>query len=269
MENQKIYTKEELNNKKVGTLRTIARDLKIKNYTTFQREKLIDQIVDAQQTMINAGLIKLPEPEPEPEEPLYSDTDAVFECEFDDPSYSIDEETGEVIENKPVDEFEPQPVEKSKSKVETQKVEQIGLDLNSKIEKKIEENPEKHELTEEELQAQRRASVEKYRQERGYVPPEEKKKREPIGGEELTRALIIVVPIAALLAIYCGLEAIIFVISKLWYGELAYVPVNLVPKIIVCVISTGIIEFAKYAQKFDTVVDHYASKLKKKEETSQ
>ena len=68
MENQKIYTKEELNNKKVGTLRTIARDLKIKNYTTFQREKLIDQIVDAQQTMINAGLIKLPEPEPEPEE---------------------------------------------------------------------------------------------------------------------------------------------------------------------------------------------------------
>lgn len=265
MENQIIYTEELLKNKKIGSLRSIARELKIKNYTSFPKEKLITQIIDAQQTMINAGIIKLPEPEPE--EPMYPDADAVVECEFDDANYTIDQETGEVLEKAPIFESETQPVEESKPETEPKKVEQIGLDLEP--EAKAEEKLETHELTEEELREQRRASVEKYRQERGYVPPEEKKKRAPIGGEQLTNALIIVVPISALLAIYCGLEAIIFVISKLWYGELAYVPVNLIPKIIICVISIGIIEFAKYTQKFDIVVDHYASKLKRKEESKE
>lgn len=267
MATQKAYTEEQLRNKKIGTLRTIARDLKVKNYTSFPKEKLIDQIVDAQQTLINAGLLEAPKPE-KPKAEDYT------EREYNGKTYLVNDETGEVIEkeqdeknaSKPKDETKPKDKPKPAETIEPEpKVEQVGLDLDGESESKPEEHAEEHELTEEELQEQRRASVEKYREERGYVPPEEKKKREPIGGEQLTRVLIVAVPIAALLAIYCGLEAIIFVISKLWYGDLAYVPINLVPKIIICVISIGIIEFAKYSQKFDVVIDHYASKLKKKD----
>ncbi len=256
---ERVYTKDEIKGANVKTVRRIASDLKIKNITSYSKEELVEKILDAQQSLINAGIVRVPMSKPEVE-PEVVKPEAKTEAK--------PEVKQEVLKPEIKSEENTQKIEPIQEKEQEQ--EQLNLDLESvsvpKEKKKASKpKPEKPKLSEEELKEQRRKSLEKRRKEMGYVPPEDKTPKQEVGGEHLTSFMNIAVPIALLVAIYCGLETIIFVLSKLWYGDLAYVPVNLVLKVILFVISMIIIEVAKYTQKFDKVIDHYANKLKNKQ----
>lgn len=287
MAEQKIYEKTELESMNVKKLRAISSDLKVKNATSYSKEDLIERILDAQQTMINAGILKVPKKKPEEKKdentqknskqnvPTESKkkTEKPVDLKYEEKDgMLIDKETGEVFDEEPEESAAEKMEQKPVDKTEPKQGEQLSLKLDeepkreTKPEPKVEEKP----ISEEELQEQRRISMEKYRKEHGYVPPEEKKVkvRREIGGERLTNIMIVAVPIAIFLGIYCGLEAIIFAISKLWYGDLAYVPVNLLLKTILCILSIIVLEFSKYTQQFNKVVDYYANKLKQKADNS-
>lgn len=236
---EKIYTKDEIKGANIKTVRSIASGLKIRNITSYSKEELVEKILDAQQSLINAGIVKAPKQEIKQEKQDAQKKTTQKKEKPDQEQLNLDLESVSVPKEK---------AKASKSKEPKEKT-------------KIEEKPK---LTEEELQEQRRKSVEKRRKEMGYIPPEEKQPKVEKGGEHLTVFMNIAVPIALLVAVYCGLEIIIFILSKLWYGDLAYVPINLALKIILCIISVIIIEVAKYTQKFDKVIDYYANKLKNK-----
>ena len=261
------YTEEELEATSTKDIRAIARELKIKNPNGFKKADLIKEILRTEEKRENT-LCKSDESSDFDESVLDCENSLALEEFEPDENIIIDEETGEVLEKEPEkEEKKDQTPVRKLVKSETQQGKQLSLKLDGepkkkKTEQKIEEKP----VPEENLEEQRRVLMEKYRKDNGYTSSKDKKTkaRKEIGGERLTKIMIVVVPIATLLGIYCGLEAIIFAISKLWYGNLAYVPVNLPLKTILCITSIAVLEFSKYAQQFDKVIDYYAERLKRK-----
>lgn len=112
--------------------------------------------------------------------------------------------------------------------------------------------------------ASRQEALNRYRLENGYVPENTQKQRKEIGGNLLTKILIVMVPIVSLFGIYSGIEVISAICSKLWYGDLAYIPNNIKTKAIIFIIFIITIVVAKYTQKFDKVIDYYSQLLKSK-----